>query len=601
MSSERVDDPGERASDETPPPLRLVGRDDAVLARMKAAAAEVDRLGLPTPALVIDPETLAGSYRRLTAALPDTDVHFATKCNPNPDVLRLLVGLGVDPSGVVFTTPVKPADDIAGASELGVTRFVCDAVSEVAKLAEAAPGCSVFVRVAVDDEGSRWPLSTKFGCDPSDALELLSTAASLGLDPEGLSFHVGSQEVQIAMWEKALITCADLVAAAADDGIALRTVNVGGGFPVPYEAPVPHIDEIAAAIRRGAELLPDHVSLVMEPGRYLVAEAGTTIAGVVGVTQRHEQRWAYLDVGAFNGLYEASRAGGGLRYPTRTLGRPDDIDVLESFVVAGPSCDADDVIGPTVMLSADLAAGDRLAIANTGAYSIAYASTFCGIDGPQVHVVGGRDAYSSTQGRVYDLAWPGSRLFEQAKALESDVFSLQDFVAEEGDEGGFASYDIASTFVVATEDDQVHAALRLIWMSPRGFKTLNDLPVSEEGQRHLDAVDASRIAEIGTVAAHPAARGMGPAIRCYHGMVDVTASRGVTHVIASIDDGLLEVFRTQFMFRFVDLGPSQDYYGSPTTPALLDIPATGALLADHLPDLHRQVFLGAFSDEPQTV
>jgi ornithine decarboxylase len=170
-------------------------------------------------------------------------------------------------------------------------------------------------------------------------------------------------------------------------------VNLGGGLPARYTTPVPEVALIASVIRTALTRLPYQPEvLAAEPGRYLVAESGVLAASVIGVHQRDGQRWAFLDVGGYNGMMEAVQTGGRWLFPLLTS-RPDHFrEASVSTVVTGPSCDSSDTMFYDAPLPAGLEVGDRVYIGSAGAYTSSYASSFNGFPVPTLHFVGGRPA-----------------------------------------------------------------------------------------------------------------------------------------------------------------------------------------------------------------
>ena len=161
------------------------------------------------------------------------------------------------------------------------------------------------------------PSEGKFGVDPEAAVGLLLAARDLGLDPYGITFHVGSQMLSPLAWERPLRMVGQVMEKLRSSGIRLRMVDVGGGFPARYSAQPLPLTEFADVIAAGLAALPYDVDVVIEPGRAVVAEAGTLIATVIGTALRHGDRWAHLDVGAFNGLMESLETNNRLRFPVR--------------------------------------------------------------------------------------------------------------------------------------------------------------------------------------------------------------------------------------------------------------------------------------------
>lgn len=256
-----------------------------------------------------------------------------------------------------------------------------DSRYELAKLAVCAPGAEVFLRLAVTDPQATFPLSSKFGATFADAPALLADAARAGLRPWGLTFHVGSQTTNPHAWSQGVARCADLIRSAVE-ARGIEVINIGGGFPAFYGSPIPQLDEIGDSLRATLASLPPGVRLVAEPGRALVAEAGTLKTTVIGRATRPDGDWLFLDVGAFNGLMECLQSGNSFRYPVSCA-----LDATAGsrfFTLTGPTCDQQDTIMHRVSLPDTIVEGDVVYLANTGAYSAAYASAFNGFPGPEV-------------------------------------------------------------------------------------------------------------------------------------------------------------------------------------------------------------------------
>jgi len=349
---------------------------------------------LPTPLLAIDGEGVEGAVRRLRRAFRWAEVLYAAKANPMPEVLALVSagGLGVDVASgqeirqcltagipatrMSFGNTVKHPNDIALAHRLGIDRFTIDSQGELEKVAQHAPGARVLVRLQVHTVGAQWPLSRKFGCDEDTAVDLLHAARGAGLEPYGLAFHVGSQQQDPTQWDAPIATCARIAAALRRDGLRLAALNVGGGLPARYVAPVPSPDEYAEAIRGSLERhfgrqVPQ---VIVEPGRAVVAESGAlqTTVLLASMRQRNaERQWVYIDCGKFGGLAETMDEA--IRYPVLApAGRGVDVPT----VLAGPTCDSADVLYERTAchLPTGLRSGDRLYLLSTGAYTLTYAS-----------------------------------------------------------------------------------------------------------------------------------------------------------------------------------------------------------------------------------
>ena len=355
-----------------------------------------------TPCLVVDLDIVAAKYGDLRTAIPAAEIFYAVKANPAPEVLGRLVKLGssfdtasageirqvlaagAKPAQISFGNTIKKPADIAFAHEVGVDLFAFDSEAELAKIAQHAPGARVFCRILVEGKGALWPLNKKFGCMPEMAADLLIGAAKLGLRPYGVSFHVGSQQLDPAQWGAAIADAKWVFDRAAEQGITLRMVDLGGGFPATYGPGVPTVAAYGAAIRRAlkASFGANQPAIIIEPGRYMVGDAGVLETEVVLVSQKSyadERRWVYLDVGRFGGLAEVE--GEAIRYRIRPVGESTAPEA--PVVLAGPTCDSADILYDKAgyTLPGDLACGDRLRLYSTGAYTTTYSAVnFNGFD-----------------------------------------------------------------------------------------------------------------------------------------------------------------------------------------------------------------------------
>ena len=370
--------------------------------RMSPLVARIAALTHNTPFLGIDLGEISAAYDALSDALPEgTDIHYAMKCQSDPSVLQtinrlggrfeiasmaelaLLTNLGISVDRVLFSNPVKAEGDIARAYASGVDRFAFDSTCEVDKLALAARGAAVYVRLATGATNSDVPSEGKFGVTVDAGLELMLHAAERGLIPHGISCHVGSQQTDITAWTTAIERAADLMRRLQRHGITLTLLDLGGGFPVRYDEAVPHIAEIGASITRALAHLPYPVRLAVEPGRYLAAPAGVMAATVIGIADRGGARWVHLDVGAYNGFIEALQTRQQLAFPISDgLSQA----ATQRVNLTGPSCDSTDTILCGVEVSAELEVGDRVFISNAGAYTQVYGS-FCGQQPPTVYAL----------------------------------------------------------------------------------------------------------------------------------------------------------------------------------------------------------------------
>ena len=265
------------------------------------------------PTLVIDTEAVARQYAALAQGLGKARIHYAVKANPAAEILQTLVALGsnfdaasrpeiemclnagADASRVSFGNTVKRPSDIAWAHEIGITHFAADSEEELYKLAQHAPGAEVYIRLIVGSLHADWPLSRKFGCAFDKTPSLFRLAIELGLKPVGLSFHVGSQTRRAEMWSETLDQVAGVWHALKDEGFELSLLNIGGGFPAFYgqelDAPQNYASDVMRQIH---DKFGDIPSIMAEPGRGLVAEAGAIAAEVLLVSRKSDSgvhRW----------------------------------------------------------------------------------------------------------------------------------------------------------------------------------------------------------------------------------------------------------------------------------------------------------------------
>ncbi len=346
-----------------------------------------------TPVLIIDLETVSRKFDELRKTMPFARIYYAIKANPHEEVLKLLIdkgccfdfasiyeldqilALGAKPDRLSFGNTIKKSQDIAYAYSKGVRLFATDSEEDLMKIAENAPGSRVFFRILADGSGADWPLSRKFGAHPDTIYKLILQAPELGVTPYGISFHVGSQQRDIGQWDHAIATCRYLFDSALPEGIKLKMINLGGGFPANYLEPTRDMEVYAGEITRFLEedFPEDFPEIIVEPGRSLVADAGILVSEVILVSKKSEYNqysWVYLDVGKFGGLIETMDEL--IKYPVYVEKK----GPAQGVILAGPTCDSMDVMYEhnKYQLPADLTEGDRLYFFTTGAYTASYCS-----------------------------------------------------------------------------------------------------------------------------------------------------------------------------------------------------------------------------------
>lgn len=349
----------------------------------------------PTPFVVLDTAIVDEQYNTLVKNFPYASIYYAIKANPEKEVLSLLknkgsnfdvasiyeldkiLALNVEPKRISYGNTIKKRNDIKYFYEKGVRMFATDSEADVRNIAAMAPGSRVYVRILT--EGSQtadWPLSRKFGCQNDMAMDLLILAKDLGLEPYGVSFHVGSQQRDIGAWDSALAkVCYIFERLKEENNITLKMINMGGGFPANYMSRTNDIEVYAKEISRFlkedfGDNLPE---IILEPGRSLVSNAGMLVSEVVLISRKENtalHRWIFTDVGKFSGLIETLEES--IKYPIYT----EKSGETERAVVAGPTCDSADIMyedyKPALPLNLEI--GDRLYWFSTGAYTSTYSA-----------------------------------------------------------------------------------------------------------------------------------------------------------------------------------------------------------------------------------
>ena len=353
------------------------------------------------PFLIIDIAIVREKLRRFRAAMPRVRPHYAVKANPDRRVLKalvqegagfeiastaeleLLLSLGVNAADVFFSNPMRSREADATAAAKGLRWFVVDSVDELRRMHSVDATACLYLRVATPNIGSDWPLSGKFGAGAGDTREIIATAAKLGADLAGVTFHAGSQCRNPENWRVGIEKARTLFDSMLKAGLKPRLLDIGGGFPVRHVKPIPSIEVIGEVVNEALRAFPEDVQVIAEPGRYLVSDAGYFVCRVLGSATRAGKRWMHWDAGLFGGVIETTE---GLKYKIRTDRSGPDV----AWNVAGPTCDSVDVVMRDEPLPSDLQEGDFIYLRNAGAYTTAYASEFNGFPLPEVRVIESR-------------------------------------------------------------------------------------------------------------------------------------------------------------------------------------------------------------------
>jgi ornithine decarboxylase len=350
------------------------------------------------PFVILDTAIVREKARRFRTAMPRVRPHYAIKANPDPRVvealrqegagceiassaeLDLLTGLGVPAAELYYSNPMKSRQAIAHASAKGVEWFATDSVDELRRIHEIKADAKMYVRISTPNIGSDWPLAGKFGAGAVEIREIVATAARLGVDLAGVTFHVGSQCRNPENWRVGIERARGVFDAMLKAGLKPRLLDIGGGFPVRHVKPIPSIEVIGEVVNDALQAFSDEVHVIAEPGRYLVSDAGYFVCRVVGTTTRGGKRWMHWDAGLFGGVLETTE---GLKYKIRSDRSGPDVP----WHVAGPTCDSVDVVLRDEPFPSDLREGDFIYIRNGAAYTNAYACEFNGFPVPEVRIL----------------------------------------------------------------------------------------------------------------------------------------------------------------------------------------------------------------------
>lgn len=355
--------------------------------------------GQQTPFLIIDLSRIKAKYEEMVTLFPKAKIHYAMKASPSVEVVQLLADLGsnfdcasiyeldrvldcgVEAERISYGNTIKKASHVKYAYDKGVRLYATDSKADLQNIAENAPGSKVFVRILVQgSDTAEWPLSRKFGCHPDMAIDLLVQAKALGLEPYGISFHVGSQQKDVAVWDDALSKVKYMFDwMKYEENIKLKMINLGGGFPTNYISEVNPIKVYAEEIHRylsddyDEDEMPE---IILEPGRSMVGSSGVLVSEVVLISRKSRTdltRWVYTDVGLFQGLIET--LGEAIKYPVYTPKMETSTD-KGTVILAGPTCDSTDIMyeEASYQLPQELEIGDKIYWLTTGAYTNSYSS-----------------------------------------------------------------------------------------------------------------------------------------------------------------------------------------------------------------------------------
>ena len=352
-----------------------------------------------TPVVVIDHDIIRKNYAGFKKHLPKVQCYFAVKANPAPEIVRTLykTGASFDVASlpefmlvydnikrlppkqqqdfiwdkIIYANPTKPKETLLALDKYKPL-VTYDNLNELKKIRQFAPHAGVVLRLRVDNTGSQCELSSKFGCTTGEAVDLIKAAFAMGLVVEGLSFHVGSQCTNFQNFVQALNAAAAVMRESKSRGHEIKILDIGGGFPAPYNKHVRPFRELARVINAEIDrLFAPNIQILAEPGRFLVATAATSVARIIGKAVRDGKPCYYIDDSVyhtFSGIIFDH-----CQYHLKAFKK----GKTEICAVFGQTCDGLDTISQSEELP-DLEIEDLVYAENIGAYSNASATWFNG-------------------------------------------------------------------------------------------------------------------------------------------------------------------------------------------------------------------------------
>ncbi len=342
-----------------------------------------------TPLLVLSLEQIEKNYNLLRTYMPRVKVYYAIKANPHRRILELmrdlgsnfdvasdgeimeLASLGVEGSRMIYANPMKTVNGLRACCTAGVSKTTFDSAGEIDKIARECPGATALLRIRIDNSSAHVDLNKKFGAAREQALELLQKAKAAGLDAAGIAFHVGSQTTSADPYLNALDIAREIFEEAAANGMQLRIMDIGGGFPIPEPRVRFNLKEMLQQINARLDEDFPGVEIWCEPGRFICGTAVNLITSVIGVTERGGQPWYFLD----DGLYGTFSGVLFDQWDFKLISFKEGEQVAATF--AGPSCDSLDIMfrGKMTVRQEE---GDLILVPICGAYTSASATTFNG-------------------------------------------------------------------------------------------------------------------------------------------------------------------------------------------------------------------------------
>ncbi|MBZ5584911.1 MAG: alanine racemase [Acidobacteriia bacterium] len=335
-----------------------------------------------TPLVAIDHDVIRRNYATFRRRLPKVQAYYAVKANPAPEIVRTLyeAGASFDVASfpefllvyenikhlpakqrqdfiwdkIIYANPIKPKETLEALDEYKPL-ITYDNIDELRKIQRYAPHAGLVLRLRVPNTGSMVELSSKFGCDAAEAVDLILEAFRAGLVVEGIAAAVMQE--------------------ARSRGREIKILDIGGGFPVPYDSHAAQMKPFSLLARKiNAEidrLFAPGIEILAEPGRFVVATAAAAVARVIGKAFRDGKPCYYIDDSVYHTYSGIVFDHCQYRVKAFKKGEP------EICTVFGQTCDGMDAITQAEQLP-KLEIDDLVYSEDIGAYSNASATWFNG-------------------------------------------------------------------------------------------------------------------------------------------------------------------------------------------------------------------------------
>jgi ornithine decarboxylase len=359
-----------------------------------------------TPLLIIDHEIIRKNYRRFKKLLPRIQAYYAVKANSEPEIIKTLFdeGSSFDVASynefmqvynlidrwrekkkdfyiwdkIIFSNTIKDRDTLRKIDKYEPL-VTFDNIDELKKIKEYCNKAGLILRLKVPDTGSLVEMASKFGAEPGNALNLIKKSFNSGMEVEGLSFHVGSQCTNFENYISALHITSEIFHEAGKRGYPLNIIDIGGGFPAPYDSNVPRFEKLAEIINKECKrLFPDDMEIIAEPGRFFSATSSTLVSEIIGKARRDGKIFYHINDGVYHTF-------SGVVYDKWIPNfHPFKRGTNEICAVVGQTCDSFDKISLAENLPNNLKIGDYLYTENIGAYSTVSSTKFNGFEGAKI-------------------------------------------------------------------------------------------------------------------------------------------------------------------------------------------------------------------------